>query len=423
VSELRPRISDAGFLAVGAVLFGAAVAVLAAVGVSGELRVLNPVLASAFVVFALFTIFCGFPHPHFGHVSFDRVAQFSAVLIFGPVAAAAINMLASLIYPWHRLRQGRTVLQVAGSCLSNAGMMGLVILGGGLAYERLGGPVPLQTLNAAMMWPLLAMAVTAHLLNELFMAGIAWLKGGSLRALHNRFAFGVEAFSFLVAFLTALVINHADAPAIALYLLVLSVGMIAVRRLALLQQSLEDQVLQRTQELHEKTIELDRLVKEDPLTGLHNRRFMDERLAEEIRRALRYDRPLSVAIADLDHFKEVNDRFSHGIGDTVLAWIADALVARCRRTDLISRYGGEEFVLCFPETDEATAAELCDGIRAAIEGTTWDQVQPGLAVTISFGVVGVRGEDATIESVMAEADRRLYRAKHAGRNRVVSAAA
>lgn len=204
------------------------------------------------------------------------------------------------------------------------------------------------------------------------------------------------------------------------------------------QQQLEFKVAERTRELNrqkqelmtlsesltvanqDKQVLLDKLereTKEDSLTGLFNRRFMDERLAAELRRAERFDRDLSVAMADLDHFKMINDERSHLIGDEVLRQIADILRRQCRAIDVISRYGGEEFLLCFPETDLQGAYDVCEKIRAAVSGHDWDAVDPGLDVTISIGLA-VRAQGLARDELLARADAKLYEAKRAGRDRV-----
>lgn len=166
--------------------------------------------------------------------------------------------------------------------------------------------------------------------------------------------------------------------------------------------------------------ELERLAIEDSLTGLFNRRYADARLAEEYERARRYRRSFSIAIADIDHFKLVNDTFSHLVGDEVLRQLADLLRAEIRAVDVVARYGGEEFVLIFPETTEETAYGVCEKIRWSVERHNWHVVADGLAVTISIGLAGDRGADS-LRGIIAVADNRLYKAKQAGRNRVQSA--
>ena len=172
----------------------------------------------------------------------------------------------------------------------------------------------------------------------------------------------------------------------------------------------------------QKTMLLDQLERqtfEDALTGLANRRRLDQRLADEFALALRHDRPLAVAIADLDNFKLVNDRYSHAVGDAALRAVATLLSSQVRHTDLVARFGGEEFVLVLVQTDADAALRVCEKLRAAVERHDWETIQPGLALTISIGVCA----DTSLaghERMLAAADRNLYVAKAGGRNRVVN---
>lgn len=160
-----------------------------------------------------------------------------------------------------------------------------------------------------------------------------------------------------------------------------------------------------------------KLSREDPLTGLANRREFDARLAVEYERSARHEHPLSLAMLDLDHFKEVNDRHGHALGDEVLRRIAAILARESRAADIPARYGGEEFVLALPDTGLLEARTLCERIRRAIEGHDWGALAPGLAVTVSIGVAMRNPEESAHEAIEA-ADQCLYEAKKAGRNRV-----
>jgi diguanylate cyclase (GGDEF)-like protein len=171
----------------------------------------------------------------------------------------------------------------------------------------------------------------------------------------------------------------------------------------------------------QKTMLLDQLERqtyEDALTGLANRRRLEQRLADEFALALRHGRPLAVAMADLDHFKAVNDRYSHAVGDAALRATAKLLASQVRHTDLVARFGGEEFVIVLVETDAEAAMRVCEKLRAAVANHNWGAIQPGLSLTISIGM----SADTTVPShdrMLAMADRNLYTAKAAGRNRVV----
>jgi two-component system cell cycle response regulator len=169
--------------------------------------------------------------------------------------------------------------------------------------------------------------------------------------------------------------------------------------------------------IHQQSEQLKELVIRDELTRLHNRFYFNAHAAVAFAQAERYARPFSVAIGDIDHFKQINDTFSHAVGDEVLRRVARLLADSTRESDIVARYGGEEFVVAFAETALADAAATCERIRAAIEIFPWDEVQPGLRVTITIGVDGHVGR-GSIEAMLAAADARLYQGKKAGRNRV-----
>ncbi len=159
----------------------------------------------------------------------------------------------------------------------------------------------------------------------------------------------------------------------------------------------------------------------DVLTGLYNRRFFDEQGAQLFERAARYNRPLAVMIGDIDHFKKVNDTWSHAMGDDVLRRIGEILASKVRAADLVARYGGEEFVVAFPETSLAQAIATCEALRQRIESFPWESLHPHLKVTISMGLCA----DTSVKDIHAMveiADGYLYKAKQAGRNQVCAPA-
>ena len=164
--------------------------------------------------------------------------------------------------------------------------------------------------------------------------------------------------------------------------------------------------------------QLERQTYEDSLTGLANRRLLDRRLGDEFDRAVRHGRPLAVALIDIDHFKRVNDRYSHAVGDVALKELARLFASAIRHTDLAARLGGEEFVLVLVETDAAAARLACEKLRLAVATHDWKRVHSGLALTVSIGYCA----DTTVDGaarMLAVADRNLYVAKAKGRNCVV----
>jgi diguanylate cyclase (GGDEF)-like protein len=158
----------------------------------------------------------------------------------------------------------------------------------------------------------------------------------------------------------------------------------------------------------------------DGLTGLANRRAVSDALHAEAARAERFETPLSVVLADLDEFKEVNDAHGHAVGDEVLRVFAAVLRETLRESDVAGRWGGEEFLLLLPGADEEGAAQLAERVRIGLAAGGIPSV-PGLRVTASFGVAEYAGQTKT-EELVAGADSALYRAKRAGKDRVERAA-
>ena len=195
------------------------------------------------------------------------------------------------------------------------------------------------------------------------------------------------------------------------------------KRLAELEKDLPSETRDKVRDLKQyitrKRDALARMAFRDTLTGLHNRRYFDEKLDEEITRAKRYDRALSLILVDIDHFQAYNDTWGHQKGDEVLAAVAGILKSSCRSSDIVARYGGEEMVFILPETDASRAVKLAEKARHNIEVRT--EAAAGQPVTVSLGVAGLGPGTSTASSLIAAADRALYRAKEQGRNRVVTA--
>jgi diguanylate cyclase (GGDEF)-like protein len=371
-----------------------------------------------FVAYGLFAITMGYSHPRVGYVSFDRIAQVAAILVLGPIAAAWLNGIASLLYPWHRLREGRPLLDVLTASLHNAGLMTLMVLLGGLFYQKLGGPVPMLELHWRDVPLLLLMLLGMQALNDVGMRVLVTLRERRVPTTFSPFAFIVECGAGIGGILVAIVYNRMEIATVALLLFVMSLGMLTLTELARIRTRLEVIVEERTRKLREKTSELERIATYDPLTGLHNRRYADQYLEERIAEHDRYGLGFALALVDLDHFKRINDDHSHNAGDEVLKAVAAIMRTRCRDTDLVARYGGEEFLLCFPQADIAAAREACEKIRAAVEAAEWGPLVPGIGVTLSAGVAIMRA-GASRRELLGAADLALYVAKSAGRNRVV----
>lgn len=163
--------------------------------------------------------------------------------------------------------------------------------------------------------------------------------------------------------------------------------------------------------------QLERMVRTDPLTGLYNRRYLEQELGQEFARARANGLPLSVAMLDIDHFKAINDTYSHQAGDLVLKTIPELFRAALPGIDLIARYGGEEFALVFPGTPVAQAAAACERLRQLVEAHLWASIHPDLLITVSIGVSDAP-EALNHEKLLSAADRQLYQAKRLKRNRV-----
>lgn len=577
----------------------------------------HPLALGGFVLFGLAISSFGFPAPHVGYVSLDRVVQFACILIFGALQAAWVVGIAAFIWPllpWGGAREHRARLTLVRA-LHNGGMMALVVLATGYLYQYFGGAVPLLNLDAHDALLIILLALFMQLVNLLLVAVIAWLEHYDWRKVFSPYAVIVDLGAIPLAVFTALVYNRFELVEFVLFLIVLALIVVIVRRLADTQRSLENKlntlvavsrvgaavgsalkieellelifreirglmnleifilglvdestgrinvrlhhnplgrqpersqgmdvgilgwvvshnrpvfirswdkeggefkrirhpvsdtpqtqsliavpvsyrsrvlgalsvqsytanrfgdsdlslltgfagqvavalanaqlfeelersrnelelrVVERTRDLAAQTAqssaladslrtakrETERLLaqsqrqtREDELTGLYNRRYLDDRLGQEVIRAQRYQRHLSVVMADIDHFKKVNDEFSHLVGDNVLRAMGKILTAQCRSIDIIARYGGEEFLLCFPETSLAAAASVCEKIRQQIEFYAWSKIHSGLAVTMSFGVAAAPPH-YDVDTLIALADEKLYEAKRSGRNRV-----
>lgn len=186
-------------------------------------------------------------------------------------------------------------------------------------------------------------------------------------------------------------------------------------------RQLEARIQDRTAELSAANRRLQELAVTDPLTGICNRRALFDLLRREIDREQRHQRGLAVILFDIDHFKEVNDRYGHAAGDVVLRHVAAAAGTAVRGTDTLARYGGEEFVLVAPETDEAEALLLAERMRSALRSAHVAVDGQDLRVTASFGVTTLHPDDQQPEQLLRRADQALYAAKAAGRDRVAAA--
>jgi diguanylate cyclase (GGDEF)-like protein len=179
--------------------------------------------------------------------------------------------------------------------------------------------------------------------------------------------------------------------------------------------------LQREIEQRERAqAALEDLATKDPLTGLFNRRHFFNLATKQLTQALSYQRPLSVILLDIDHFKQVNDTYGHRAGDQALQSVAEQIRRAMRVTDLISRYGGDEFIILLPETDGEEVIQMAERLRLRIEAQGLITSISPVRITISFGVAALEPDIQDLDQLLDYADQALYIAKQLGRNNVQS---
>jgi len=169
------------------------------------------------------------------------------------------------------------------------------------------------------------------------------------------------------------------------------------------------------QQLEDANAQLRELATTDPLTGVANRRAFDARLQRDFAHARRYGRSMALMMLDVDNFKQRNDRFGHSEGDATLKRLAALLERGVREADLVVRYGGEEFVLLLPETDERQALILGERVLAMVRGYEWGREQ----VTVSGGIADLQPTIVRPHELVTRADKALYAAKRAGKDRII----
>ena len=175
-----------------------------------------------------------------------------------------------------------------------------------------------------------------------------------------------------------------------------------------------------TESLSERSQNLEQAATTDALTGMHNRRYFDDAMAEYLKAFQRIGKPVGMMILDLDHFKVINDTHGHDVGDEVLKRVARCLMEFTRYHDVVARLGGEEFAILSPNTSQRQLQALADRIRAAISDLNIGCGNVRLRVTVSIGLATWDGKEAGSD-LYRRADRQLYQAKRQGRNRVCAA--
>ncbi|AEH44760.1 diguanylate cyclase [Thermodesulfatator indicus DSM 15286] len=193
---------------------------------------------------------------------------------------------------------------------------------------------------------------------------------------------------------------------------------------ALLLQQLKEEkerAERLAKKLKESNIRLREIALKDALTTLYNRHYFQKRLEEEIERSFRYNQPLSIAILDIDFFKNINDKYGHLCGDKVLKTLAEILREETRKSDILARYGGEEFVILLPSTNLQGAKTLAERLRQKIEKYEFSCEKYKFSITVSFGVASLDPKKkTTVIDFLSAADKALYISKRQGRNRTTA---
>ena len=190
--------------------------------------------------------------------------------------------------------------------------------------------------------------------------------------------------------------------------------------LGIFSSSMRQSLYKSGLKLKEAYRRIEELAELDELTGSFNRRSIMRMLEEEIARSHRLNAPCTVALIDLDFFKRINDLYGHPTGDEVLRTFAITAFANIRSVDRFGRYGGEEFLLILPDTEEASAVQMLDRLRGILAELDWSAFSSGMRVTISAGVAMLRANEIS-DTLLARADGALYASKARGRNRITSA--
>lgn len=192
----------------------------------------------------------------------------------------------------------------------------------------------------------------------------------------------------------------------------------ADQKVTVLQQHLAE-MKNKISTVNEQSKMLEQELLTDPLTGANNRRAYDRTIENEMSRYLRYKRPFSMLLLDVDHFKKINDTYGHAIGDKCLKEIIKRIKPALRDTDFLARYGGEEFIVILPETGGEIAKEAAERMRSIVENIEFLHKNELVKITISIGVTQVMPSDENQETIFHRTDQALYKAKNSGRNRVV----
>lgn len=371
-----------------------------------------------FLLIGLFTIFKGFNHDTYGYVSFDRIAQVSSLVILGPVMAAIINGIASFLFPMFSSYLGNDKRAIAVAVFNNSAMKAIMVLFSGLLFEILGGKIPMSFLDVKQLVLLLLLLISMQLINFLCMRVLFIMRQQDFKNYFNTFSIMFEFVSGLAGVVFALVYIHLDLMSFVLFTILLLIVILIVNQFALMRSQLEQKVQKRTQDLETQSKKLEYLATHDELTGLLNRRYINQHIKLLFSKQAFDNNSIFVAFADIDDFKKINDTYSHDVGDEVLKQIAQVLQQFTHEMLIIARYGGEEFLLCFDSTTKDEVIKTCEKIRQKIKALDFSQINPHIKTTVSIGIVNAN-DKSLHRNLINKADTNLYRAKAEGKDRII----
>jgi diguanylate cyclase (GGDEF)-like protein len=263
-----------------------------------------------------------------------------------------------------------------------------------------------------------------------YYAGLLLVCSASYTFLRLRFAYAATVSWIVVAVYLATVLAFDDAPAATIVTnlaFLVGINVIGMSAAYLLERQTRLAFLDRltidaqASSLRKALRQTQLLAEHDPLTGVYNRRTFFSSACREIEAATENAEPLALALVDIDHFKQINDRLGHAVGDQVLQQVAVAMRTSVRRGELIYRFGGEEFVILLPNINRDAVSAIAERMRSSIEVSCRALVPPILPVTASIGVAIHTGPTESVDALVERADRAMYDAKRLGRNRVVIA--
>jgi diguanylate cyclase (GGDEF)-like protein len=372
-----------------------------------------------FLLVGFFTICKGFNHATYGYVSFDRIAQVSSLVILGPVIAAIINGIASFIFPMFSSSYlGNDKRAIAVAVFNNSAMKAIMVLLSGLLFELLGGKIPMSILDVKQLFLLLFLLLSMQLINSLCMRVLFIMRQQNFKNYFNTFSIMFESVAGLAGVVFALVYIHMNFVSFILFTILLLIAILIVNQFAIMRSELEQKVLKRTQDLEDKSKQLEFLATHDELTGLVNRRYINSHIKILFDMQAFDNKSIFIAYTDIDDFKRINDTYSHEVGDEVLIKIAEILQQFSNEMLIIARYGGEEFLLCFDSTTKEQVMKTCEMIRHKIESLDFTHIDNHIKITISIGVVNANDESLH-RNVIQTADNNLYKAKANGKNQII----